>query len=146
MYYVVNIFIIQAFPTLSSINVGIIKPCWKNLQCVCLLVLISFILLIQNLLYSSKVFTDYWMGHGVEVRKVFLALLFSIRLFLWSQEWLKLSTRNNKLQQANCPAPHNIKMCVSGILNNYVCFIELSFTDLWHAIPVRVQGACPSPH
>ena len=27
MYYIVNIFIIQAFPTLSSINVGTIKPC-----------------------------------------------------------------------------------------------------------------------
>ena len=36
-------------------------------------------------------------------------------------------------------------MCVNGILNNYVCFIELSFTDLWHAIPVRGPGSLPLP-
>ena len=36
-------------------------------------------------------------------------------------------------------------MCVNGILNNYVCFIELLFTDLWHAIPVRGPGSLPLP-
>ena len=56
-----------------------------------------------------------------------------------------MSTRNNKLQQANCPAPHNIKMCVNGTLDNYVCFIELLFTDQGHAIPVRGPGSLPLP-
>ena len=36
-------------------------------------------------------------------------------------------------------------MCVNGILNNYVCFIELLFTDQWHAIPVRGPGSLPLP-
>ena len=56
-----------------------------------------------------------------------------------------MSTSNDKLQQANCPDPHNIKMCVNGILNNHVCFIELLFTDQWHAIPVRGLGSLPLP-
>ena len=49
------------------------------------------------------------------------------------------------MQQANFPAPHNIKMCVNGILNNYVCFIELLFPDQWHAIPVRGPGSLRPP-
>ena len=36
-------------------------------------------------------------------------------------------------------------MCVNGILNNYVCFIELLFTDQWRAIPVRGPGSLPLP-
>ena len=36
-------------------------------------------------------------------------------------------------------------MCVNGILINYVCFIELLFTDQWHAIPVRGPGSRPLP-
>ena len=36
-------------------------------------------------------------------------------------------------------------MCVNGTLNNYVCFIELLFTDQWHAIPVRGLGSLPLP-
>ena len=36
-------------------------------------------------------------------------------------------------------------MCVNGTLNNYVCFIELLFTDQWHAIPLRGLGSLPLP-
>ena len=36
-------------------------------------------------------------------------------------------------------------MCVNGILNSYICFIELLCTDQWHAIPVRGPGSLPLP-
>ena len=36
-------------------------------------------------------------------------------------------------------------MCVNGILNNYVCFIELLLTDPCHVIPVRGPGSLPLP-
>ena len=72
MYYIVNIFIIQAFPTLSSINVGI-KAMLKEFV-LCMSTCIDKLYTVY--LHSSKLFTNYWMEPWEEVRKVFLALLF----------------------------------------------------------------------
>ena len=84
-------------------------------------------------------------GAWGRVKKVSLALLFPNQIVSLVTGVITIINQKQQIATSKLSCPTQYKMCVNGILNNYVCFIELLFIDQWHAIPVRGPGSLPLP-